>query len=173
MLDSLFGDSHFFELRDDGRVRLRVTLSLSAPRDEVWEHMRHFGTFVTRDPLHQEVIPNLTDAKPGTPFILRHGWGPFRVDRAGRILEWTDGRGYTFSDISLRGMTTGFPHVLVYRLEDRDEGSILSVEVRGKWTLSWVPRLLVLGWLRGVMAGMVIQLRQPRAALGRGDRRSS
>ncbi len=134
-------------LGSDWRVDCRCAIPLSVSAGVAWGQMRHFPSFVTHDPMHV-AVRSLPGSNDRSEYALIHRLGPFRFERIGRLLAWTDGLGYAFSDLSRRGPRVGFPHVFIYRLEPCDERSCTFVlRVRGRWTLTWIPRPVVQAWL--------------------------
>jgi hypothetical protein len=134
-----------------GRVRIDSEIVLPLPAAAVWNRMSDFAWFVTLDPLHARV--SLSDNTPGAGVSLVnvHRFGLIYIERVGRILWWKEGVGFCFSDLSARGRRVGFPHVLSYRIVPCNaERCRLCALVRGRWTLTWLPRPLARAWLRWV-----------------------
>jgi hypothetical protein len=145
------------------RVRAARTLDLPLPASAVWGQMRDFRRFIAIDSLHTTVIapPGAIDvANPaGAPLIIPHRFLGIGPDRIGRILRWHEGRGYVFSDLSRRGVRSGFPHVCAYEVSAAGpEHSRLTVWARGKWTAVWVPRPLARLWVWWVMRATELRL---------------
>lgn len=135
-----------------GRVDLRGELDLPLRASAAWGQMRHFTHFVGLDPFHTPIHSVVPFAGLGAVLTIGHQFGFFRLARTGRVLRWRDGLGYSFSDLSRRGVKRGFPHVFTYALEDRDGSrSRLSITVRGRWTANWLPRWAIRFWLHWVM----------------------
>jgi hypothetical protein len=141
------------------RVTAHVAIDLPMSPSAVWPFMRDLTRFIAMDPLHARVtvIPRRGSARSGSSpagahLIIAHrvlGIGP---DRVGRILFWREGRGFAFSDLSRRGVRTGFPHVCLYELAPADAASCrLIVGARGLWTARWLPRWAVKLWIAWVM----------------------
>jgi len=83
-----------------------------------------------------------------------------QFDRAGQILQWVEGQGYSFSDLSTRSIQQGFPRVYRYHVRTLDNDSCcIQVCVRGRWTAGWMPRWMVQGWLRLVMMQIASRIR--------------
>jgi len=138
-----------------GRVDAVGWFDLPMPSAAVWVRMRDIEWFLTRDPLHVSVrvTPAGSGESPkGSSLLLRHrilGIGP---DRVGRVLTWNEGRGYAISDLSRRGVRTGFPHVCTYEVEALGELCCrVRLGAKGRWTTGWVPRFLVRLWLAWVL----------------------
>jgi len=154
-----------------GAVHARISFEIPMAADRVWEHMRDFRRFICVDPLHQRArftTPG-NDASPaGRTIVVEHRLLGCRVDRVGRVLKWTEGTGFAFSDLSRRGVHVGFPHVCYYRLDSLTPTvSRLTVGARGKWTSRSFPRWAARLWLKWVLAatkGCIIW-RMTRAAL--------
>ena len=145
-------------------VNAEASVVIGTPAGAVWGQMRDVEWFLTRDPLHAQV--RRTDgAGPaaswaGAPVVVSHrllGLGP---DRVGRVLAWKEGRGFAVSDLSLRGVGVGFPHVCAFRVEAVDAASSrVVVTVRGRWTARWMGRPLATIWLRWVLGATDARLR--------------
>jgi hypothetical protein len=77
-------------LRLQHRSKVHLTGSLLVPLSAhaVWGQMRHFTYFVGLDPFHANVrtVTGSIPTGAGTPIVLGHRFGPFRLDRVGRIL---------------------------------------------------------------------------------------
>jgi hypothetical protein len=135
-------------------VHLVGTLLLPLAAPAVWGQMRSFTHFVGLDPFHGPIrTPDgSTPSAAGVPIILGHKFGPLRLDRVGRILRWREGCGYSFSDLSRGGRTTGFPHIFTYDLRGRgSSASRLTITIRGHWTARWMPASVIQLWLRWVL----------------------
>lgn len=75
-----------------------------------------------------------------------------QILRVGRILKWTENVGYSFSDLSVRGVKKGFPHVYQYEIEPIDQMKCrIRVTVKGRWTAVRLPQWCIRLWLRFVM----------------------
>ena len=84
--------------------------------------------------------------------MLDHRFGFFRVSRVGRVLHWTEGRSYSFSDLSRRGPRAGFPHIYVYEIVPvSSDRCRFRLAVRGLWTACFIPPPLARLWLGGIM----------------------
>lgn len=123
-----------------GRVSAAISLDLPLAAISVWGQMRDLPGFATLDPFHDriELLSNADGGPPprpapGVAIRLHHRCGPIRPVRKGRILAWREGCEYSFSDLSQRGTSVGFPHIYTYRVERLGEGaSRLSLTVRGR-----------------------------------------
>ena len=73
--------------------------------------MRDFSWFTTLDPFHVRVRVIAPSYKPGARLVIEHRFLGIGFKRVGRILKWTEGSGYCFSDLSTIDARTGFPHV--------------------------------------------------------------
>lgn len=145
--------------RVDAQKRIRI----GAPAISVWGQMRDVPWFLTRDPLHARV--QRTDGAPANApwsnaqVLVSHrilGIGP---DRVGRVLAWKEGRGYAISDLSRRGITTGFPHICAFQVVPFNEFSCdLVISTRGRWTATFLPRTVVRIWLWWVLAATQARL---------------
>ncbi|MEM6332734.1 MAG: hypothetical protein AAF823_05280 [Planctomycetota bacterium] len=91
----------------------------------------------------------------GTEIRILHGlWGvPVgRFHRVGRLTVHRPPREYAFSDLSADRPRTGFPHVYRLRVLPRLDGSVVRLEVTGRWMARFVPRPIVWLYLWCVMA---------------------
>ena len=150
----------------NGQVHLRTEIDVPLPAARVWESMRDFNAFTTQDPFHHRMRLDGPADHPGTPLVIEHRWGPFRLERVGRILSWREGVGYSFSDLSTRGKGAGFPHAYAYELTPLgEEACQVSVTVTGRWTARWVPMGLRRLWLLGVMRSLERILRRHLSGL--------
>ena len=152
-----------------GHVSASISIDLPLPAITVWGQMRDLPDFATLDPFHHRIELTRSDRRtlgmtgavsPGIELRLHHRFGPFRLVRCGRILTWHEGQGYSFSDLSQRGVRVGFPHIYQYRVVPTGpQTSRLTVEVRGRWTARWIPVPLRRAWLWFVMVRMRAILR--------------
>ncbi len=154
----------------DANRRVRVEGSVDVPlaADDVWRRMAHAEQFLCMDPLHREVrAVGGERIGPGSAIVIKHrllGVGP---DRVGRMLRWREGRGYVFSDLSARGLRTGFPHVCSYDVAPLGpKASRVTIGARGRWTTAWTPRWLIKAWLWWVVRSTEDEVRLA-LALGR------
>jgi hypothetical protein len=142
-------------------VRLRIEVEVPRPVAEVWGVVADFERFASVDPFHARVVLDGPQPRAGVGVALQHRAFGVTLWRAGRLLTWHEGRGYAFSDLSRRGIHTGFPHVFFVTVlprqrwsdDSRSESTTITcvrIEVRGKWTARWVPGWLRHGWLRYV-----------------------
>jgi hypothetical protein len=161
-----------------GRVSASATIDLPLPASTVWGQMRDFRRFITVDPLHRAVRTRTNGpggpSPVGTTLVIPHrvlGLGP---DRVGRILRWTEGSGFVFSDLSRRGANRGFPHVCAYEVAAAAPGcSRLTVWARGRWTAALIPRWAARLWIAWVMRATEARLVAEFTALARWQRRVS
>lgn len=133
-----------------GRVDAAGSFDVPMPAAAVWSRMRDIEWFLTRDPLHVGVRVSRGPgaSRKGSRLVLRHrllGIGP---DRVGRILTWNEGRGYAISDLSRRGVRTGFPHICTYEVSPLGGRRCrITLGARGLWTAKCVPRFMARLWL--------------------------
>jgi hypothetical protein len=132
---------------------LRLVLDVPRPAAEVWREISDLPRFLCIDPFHVRVVLYGPAPAAGVRMGLEHRAFGVALWRRGRLLRWEEGRGYAFSDLSLRGPERGFPHVFFLRIEEAEEGSAsrVAIDVRGKWTATWLPVTLGQWWLRYVM----------------------
>jgi hypothetical protein len=149
----------------NGRVLAAVSIDLPLPAISVWGQMRDLPGFATLDLFHDQIEIVAGDepcnhAAAGIALRIHHRFGPCRLIRIGRILKWREGCGYSFSDLSARGRSIGFPHIYTYTIRPRSAGtSRLSLMVTGRWTAHWIPTALRKAWLWLVMAQTAAILR--------------
>ena len=141
-------------LKNRREVHLVGTMNIPLPISAVWGQMRCFTEFVGLDPFHGPI--RTSDGSPadsaGKIIILGHRFGPLHLDRIGKILLWKEGVGYSFSDLSRGGNHAGFPHVFTYKLSGRNVGICrLTIIVRGEWTATFLPSILIRRWLIWVL----------------------
>jgi len=142
------------------RVHISVFVRVPLKASTVWGQMRDFSWFTTLDPFHVRVHTNDQRYQAGTRLVIEHRFLGIGFRRVGRILKWTEGIGYSFSDLSTRGVHNGFPHVYCYMIQPVDNNtSCISVSVRGLWTATLFPRWLIKLWLRFVMANSAARIR--------------
>jgi hypothetical protein len=137
-------------------VNLRIEVEVPRPPGEVWGMIADLPRFACIDPFHSRIRVLGPALKPGVDLILEHCAFGISFPRFGRLLNWHDGQGYAFSDLSAHGPRRGFPHVFFVALTpaalgDRP-GTRLTVTVRGKWTARYVPLWVRRWWLRYVCA---------------------
>ncbi len=132
-------------------VKLRFDLEVPLGRNRLWERISDLETFLCIDPYHSKIIPMRRELKPGVDLALEHRVLAIRLLRFGRLLTWRERQGYSFSDLSARGPKRGFPHIFTVRIEQDRAGSLnwsrLVVEVKGKWTATWLPHWFRRLWL--------------------------
>jgi hypothetical protein len=156
------------------RVHAEVAVDLAMSAGAVWGQMRDLPRFLATDPLHAGIR---TDGPgpggwKGVPIVIEHRLAGVGPDRVGRVLTWEEGRGFSVSDLSRRGVRVGFPHVCGYEVEATPGGSRVRVSARGVWTARFVPRWVVRAWLWWVMAGTGVAIRREFGAYGRWKRES-
>ena len=132
-------------------VRLSMELEVPVSKERLWEFVSDLGTFLVTDPYHRRMISMRKPLKPGDHLAIEHGLLGVSFFRFGRLLGWSEGNGYSFSDLSARGPRCGFPHIFEVAVEtDREsprECSKLRIEVKGRWTARLVPIALRDWWL--------------------------
>jgi hypothetical protein len=67
------------------------------------------------------------------------------------MLRWRPGSGYSFSDMPAKHRGV-FPHVFHVHVAPEGSGSIVTIDVRGRWQPSWIPRRIWRLWLVAVAA---------------------
>ena len=144
------------EVTPSGRVTCRASIGLPMPAAVAWGQLRDFRRFAAQDFFHAAVRVERGGVRRGAALEIDHRFGPFSATRVGRILQWREGSGYSFSDLSRRGPRAGFPHVYRYDLHPLCESRCaLDVIVAGLWTMPLVPRPLVRLWLLWVFSHIV------------------
>jgi hypothetical protein len=149
------------DLAGASTVRLRIEVEVPRPVAEVWSVVSDFERFACVDPFHTRVVLDGPAPRAGVGLALQHRAFGITLWRSGRLLTWHEGRGYAFSDVSSRGVHTGFPHVFFVTVQPRPRRSddsrsesttitCVRIEVRGKWTARCLPHWLRHGWLRYV-----------------------
>lgn len=141
-------------------VHVSATVCVPLSASAVWGQMRDFSCFTALDPFHVRVRVVAPGYRAGAGLVIEHRFLGIGFQRVGRILKWTEGVGYCFSDLSASGVRKGFPHVYCYRIQAVDEHTTrIEVSVRGRWTATLFPRWLVKLWLRFVMAHVGARIR--------------
>ena len=148
-----------------GRVVCRAVIELPASAGVAWGQLRDFRLFAAQDFFHSAVRVDAGGVRRGATLEIDHRFGPLAVTRVGRILQWQENAGYSFSDLSRRGPRYGFPHVYRYRLWPAAAGCVVEVTIAGRWTLGAVPRWLVRLWLRWVFSHIVRSVENTLIAL--------
>jgi len=139
-----------------GGVNCRATLDLNLSATQVWGQIRDFQRYAQQDFFHADIKIDGGIPRAGATLTLSHRYAGIRIERAGRILVWREGLGYSFSDLSMRGPSTGFPHVFSYRIASTGENSCrLHISVRGRWTAEWTPSWAAKLWLAWVFGHIV------------------
>ena len=133
-------------------VRLALELDVPVSKKRLWEFVSDLRTFLVTDPYHRRMISMRKPLKPGDHLAIEHGLLGVSFFRFGRLLGWSEGSGYSFSDLSARGPRCGFPHIFEVAVEASRESpreySRLRIEVKGRWTAGLVPRALRCWWLK-------------------------
>ena len=143
-----------------GRVTCRATLPLAVSARAAWGRIRDFRRFAAQDFFHAAVRVDRGGVRPGAALEIDHRFGPFSTTRVGRILQWRENVGYSFSDLSRSDPHAAFPHVYRYHLTATGPSSCeLEVLIAGRWTTAWMPRLLTHLWLRWVFSHIVCSVR--------------
>lgn len=150
-----------------GRVLCRAVAELPVTATVAWGQLRDFRLFAAQDFFHSAVRVDAAGVRRGAALEIDHGFGPFAVTRVGRILQWEENAGYSFSDLSRRGPRHGFPHVYRYRLWSCDDGCFVEVTIAGLWTASALPRWMVQLWLRWVFSHIVRSVENTLLSLAR------
>jgi hypothetical protein len=146
-------------------VTCRASFSLPVSTAAAWGQLRDFRRFAAQDFFHAAVRVGVGGVRPGAALEIDHRFGPFAVTRVGRILQWRENVGYSFSDLSSADPRAAFPHVYRYRLTATGSSSCdLEVLVAGRWTASWLPRVLTTLWLRWVFSHIVCSVRNELAS---------
>jgi hypothetical protein len=144
------------EIKRSGAVECSAALELPLPATSVWGQIRDFHRYAQQDFFHADLEIEGGMPRPGARLKLTHRYAGVRIARAGRILVWREGIGFSYSDLSRSGPRHGFPHVLSYRLEPVGAAQCrLHVSVRGRWTARRIPRPLARLWLRWVFSHLV------------------
>jgi len=134
-------------------VDLCIELDVPRPCNEVWEIVADLPSFLCIDPFHARVRVLGPRLDAGASLVLEHRVFGLTFLRFGRLLQWDEGRGYAFSDLSARGPGRGFPHAFFVTVGPGEGGRTrLRVRVRGRWTAHWLPLGLGQWWLRYVCA---------------------
>ncbi len=135
-------------------ILLRTEIEIEQPHAAVWEQVRDLPRFGTIDPLHRRILILGPRLEQGVEIAILHGLLGVSFYRYGRILQWDEGKGYAFSDLSVRGFNTGFPHVFfieVVPVRGVDEPlTRLTIRIQGRWTASWMPMWLRRIWLTAI-----------------------
>jgi hypothetical protein len=132
----------------DGRVKLDAAIALPMSVPRLWGEIADLPRFAVHDFFHAHFELPQGRLEAGAPLVIRHSYLGITVHRVGRVLRYKPLVGYSFSDLSRRSKTVGFPHIFTYRIERiEQQQSRLRLEVRGRWTIMWLPRWLVRLWL--------------------------
>ncbi len=128
-------------------IRVETPLSPAA----LWKRISNLPVFLTIDPFHERITLMRDRPAAGVHLVLHHNAFGRRFDRFGRILRWSEGQGFTISDLSGRNKRSGFPHIFIYQIESSDAGcATLHVEITGRWTSRWIPIWMGRLWIVGV-----------------------
>ena len=123
-----------------------------------WGQLRDFERYAATDHFHADIQIDGGRPRSGARIEMTHRYLGIALTRVGRIVRWVeaphDRPGFAFSDLSRRGTTVAFPHVLSMTLRDTTDGCTLRIRVGGRWT-SPVPRWAARLWLRWVFAHIV------------------
>jgi hypothetical protein len=139
-----------------GRVLCRAVLEIPLSVSVAWGQLRDFRRFAAQDFFHAAVRVDRGGVRRGARLEIDHRFGPFAVTRVGRILQWTEGRGYSFSDLSRRGARAAFPHVYRYQLRPAGPSRcVIEITIAGLWTTRFLPRWMTRLWLRWVFSHIV------------------
>ena len=139
-----------------GAVDCRSMLDVPLSAVSVWGQIRDFRRFARLDFFHARIEIDGDVPRAGAFLRMTHQFVFFKVQRIGRIAWWREGLGFSFSDLSLRGVRHGFPHVFGYRIRETGPARCqVEVRVRGLWTARRVPRWLARLWLRWVFSHAV------------------
>ena len=155
------------EVSATGRVLCRAVVELPVGATVAWGQLRDFRLFAAQDFFHAAVRVDAGGVRRGAALEIDHRFGPFAVTRVGRILQWEENVGYSFSDLSRRGPRHGFPHVYRYRLWRSAAGCVVEVSIAGLWTASWLPKWIVRLWLRWVFSHIVCSVENTLVSLTR------
>lgn len=138
------------ELRSSA-IRLKIEFEIKQVHAAVWERVRDLPRFGTIDPLHRRIDVLGPRLERGSEIAILHGLLGVSFYRYGRILQWEEGRGYAFSDLSGRGFNTGFPHVFFIEVTPvrgaYEPLTRLTIRIQGRWTARWMPAWLRRLWL--------------------------
>ena len=138
------------------RVLCHATFDLPSPLPLAWGQLRDFRRFAAQDFFHAAVRVDPPGVRRGARLEIDHRFGPFSSTRVGRILQWRENHGYSFSDLSPRGPRRAFPHIYRYRLRPLDPNRCqVEITIAGLWTSTFIPRPVVRLWLRWVFSHIV------------------
>ena len=138
------------------RVLCRASVELPVTASAAWGQIRDFRRFAMQDFFHAAVRVDPGGVRRGAALEIDHRFGPFAVTRVGRILQWRENHGYSFSDLSRAGPRSAFPHLYRYHIAPTSLSScVVEITIAGLWTARWLPRPLVVAWLRWVFTHIV------------------
>ena len=142
------------------RVTCRADFELPVSLPVAWGQLRDFRRFAAQDFFHAAVRVSPGGPRVGAALEIDHRFGPLRTTRVGRILQWRENEGYSFSDLSPRGLRRAFPHVYRYRLRPLSADTCqVEITVAGLWTTPLVPCFLVRLWLAWVFSHIATSAR--------------
>jgi hypothetical protein len=149
-----------------GRVECIASATLPMTARRAWGQIRDFHRFACHDHFHRAISIDGSVPRAGAAISIEHQFGPFHVRRVGRIVRWREGDGFAFSDLSMRGIKRGFPHIMSIRVMDdvAKESCQLTLRVSGRWTLP-SPRWITKAWLGWVTASIFQRTRNDLLAL--------
>jgi hypothetical protein len=146
------------EVSATGRVVCEAQLPLPLSARQAWGQLRDFHRYAAHDHFHAGFTIQGEVPRAGAGLTIEHRYGPFRLQRVGRIVRWREGDGYAFSDLSLRGTGRSFPHVMSLRVADKPGGCVVTVRVTGRWTAP-TPRWMARLWLAWVVLSIAQRTR--------------
>jgi hypothetical protein len=136
----------------DCHAIFEVPLSAGA----TWGQLRGFNQYARQDFFHAELEIEGGIPRAGAALKISHRFLGLRFARVGRILIWREGIGYSFSDLSLRGPRSAFPHVFSFRIEPNVTNVCrLHIRVKGLWTARHIFRPMAWLWLWWVFGQVV------------------
>ncbi len=135
----------------------RVKLPMSTGR--AWGQLRDFARTAGDDHFHESIVIDGGVPRAGASIHIRHQYFCCIVHRIGRIVRWTEAKGFAFSDLSRRGPRKGFPHVMSITLlsEQDGAGSTMLIRITGRWTAP-TPRWMARVWLWWVTLSIAVRL---------------
>ena len=136
-------------LHSNGQVRMRTDICLPVSIEQAWHTVSQVESFACIDFFHRQIRSLERLGEPPGRILIDHRFLGVQITRQGKIYGWREGSGYRFTDLSCRDRLRRFPHVYMFTL--RREGvdrCSLRIEINGRWTTGWVPRHLVIFWLK-------------------------
>jgi hypothetical protein len=132
------------------RVVCEATVHLPMSATTAWGQLRDFQSSAAHDPFHSGFSIEGGVARRGAKLRIEHRYLFARTERQGKIIFWREGVGFSFSDLSMRSVRGGFPHMFSLRLFPIDgQQCRLIVKVTGHWTFIG-PRIIAWLWLTWV-----------------------